>query len=335
MVAPAQSNPDAELAPGNRLGRFELLFAVAQGGMARVWAARQHGKLGFTKVVAVKTIRPEMAHDSRFRSMFLEEAQLASSVQHPNVCEILDLGEQSGVLYMAMEWIDGEGLARMLKPVDEPMPLDFRISAKIISDACAGLHAAHQLKSDEGKRLRLVHCDVSTQNLMVSRSGTVKVIDWGVAKALHSVRDDGLVMSMEGKAAYMSPEQASGKRAAALSDVFALGICLYEITTGKRPFSAGSREATIERLQAGKFVRPSELRPDYPPRLEQIVLRAMAHNPLHRYSSAERMRVALSEYLALSGPVLTDSDIATVVTERAGRLIDQRRAYIGKVTAQR
>jgi eukaryotic-like serine/threonine-protein kinase len=302
--------------------------------MARVWAARQHGERGFSKIVAVKTIRPDMAHDSRFRSMFLEEAELASSVNHPNVCEILDLGEQSDVLYLAMEWIDGEGLARILKPADEPMPLDFRIAAKLIADACAGLHAAHQLTDGEGRRLRLVHCDVSTQNLMVSRAGAVKVIDWGVAKALHSVRDDGLVMSMEGKAAYMSPEQAEGKRPVALSDVFALGICLYEITTGRRPFSGGSREATIERLKAGTTMRPSELDPDYPPRLEQIVMRAMARNTLHRYSSADRMRVALLEYLALSGPVLTDSDIAAVVTERAGRLIDQRRAYIGKITAR-
>jgi eukaryotic-like serine/threonine-protein kinase len=316
-----------------RLGRYELLFAVAQGGMARVWAARQHGTLGFSKIVAVKTIRPDMTHDKRFRSMFLEEAELASSVHHPNVCEILDLGEQGDVLYLAMEWIDGEGLARMLKPADEPVPLDVRISAKIIADACAGLHAAHQLTDDEGRRLRLVHCDVSTQNLMVSRAGAVKVIDWGVARALHSARDDGLVMSMEGKAAYMSPEQASGKRAAALSDVFALGICLYEVTTGKRPFSGGSREATIERLKAGTFTRPSELDPAYPRRLEQVLLRAMAHNPLHRYSSAERMRVALQEYLVQSGPVLTDSEIAAVVTQRVGTLIDQRRAYIGKITA--
>jgi eukaryotic-like serine/threonine-protein kinase len=334
VVSPLRSNSSGELGPGTRLGRYELLFAVAQGGMARVWAARQHGTLGFSKIVAVKTIRPDLAHDARFRSMFLEEAQLASLVHHPNVCEILDLGEQGDLVYLAMEWIDGEGLARMLKPADEPLPLDFRISAKIIADACAGLHAAHQLTDDDGQRLRLVHCDVSTQNLMVSRAGAVKVIDWGVAKALHSARDDGLVMSMEGKAAYMSPEQAAGKRAAALSDVFALGICLYEITTGKRPFSGGSREATIERLKDGTFSRPSELDPEYPRRLEQIVLRAMAHNTLHRYSSAERMRVALLEYLAHSGPVVTDSEVAAVVTERVGPLIDQRRAYIGRVTAK-
>jgi serine/threonine-protein kinase len=263
--------------------------------------------------------------------MFLEEAQLASSVHHPHVCEILDLGEENGVLFIAMEWIDGEGLARIMKPGPEPQPLGDRVAAKIIADACAGLHAAHQLTDDDGKRLRLVHCDVSTQNLMVARSGAVKVIDWGVAKALHSVRYDGLVMSMEGKAAYMSPEQASGKRASTLSDVFALGICLYEITTGRRPFSAGSRDATIEQLLSGQFVKPSELRPDYPPRLEQVVLHAMAHNPVHRYPTADRMRTALTDYLKVSGPVITDTDVASIVAERVGPLIDQRRAYIGKV----
>jgi serine/threonine-protein kinase len=335
VAASLEPKSSGELAPGSRLGRYELLFAVAQGGMARVWAARQHGKLGFSKVVALKTIRPEMADDARFRAMLLEEAQLASSVHHPNVCEILDLGEEGDVLFIAMEWIDGEGVARILKPGSEPaLPLDDRVAAKIIADACAGLHAAHQLTDDEGQRMRLVHCDVSTQNLMVARSGAVKVIDWGVAKALHSVRYDGLVMSMEGKAAYMSPEQAAGKRASALSDVFALGICLYELTTGKRPFSGGSRDATIERLLAGDLLRPSLVRTDYPPRLEQIVMRAMAQNPVHRYASADRMRAALLEYLKQSGPVLTDSDIARVVYERVGTLMDQRRAYIGRVTGK-
>lgn len=336
VAASQDTSQSGELAPGNRLGRYELLFAVAQGGMARVWAARQHGKLGFSKVVALKTIRPEMAHDGRFREMLLEEASLASSVHHPNVCEILDLGEERDVLFIAMEWIDGEGVARILKPEPKQpaQPLPDRLAAKIIADACAGLHAAHQLTDDDGRRLRLVHCDVSTQNLMVARSGAVKVIDWGVAKTLHSLRLDAVAISMEGKAAYMSPEQASGKRASALSDVFALGICLYELTTGKRPFSGGSREATIERLLANDLVPPSALRPDYPARLEQIVLRAMAPNPVHRYASADRMRAHLFEFLASSGSVITDSDVAGLLAERVGALIDQRRAYIGSALSR-
>jgi eukaryotic-like serine/threonine-protein kinase len=328
MPSPDRSDL-GELGPGTRLGRYELLFPVAQGGMARVWAARMRGLLG--KIVAIKTIRSEMAPDPRFRKMFLEEAELASSVHHPNVCEILDLGEEADVLYLAMEWIDGESIARLLKPSSDPaLPLEPRIAAKIIADACGGLHAAHQVKSEDGSRMRLVHCDVSTQNIMVSRAGAVKVIDWGVAKALSSVRDDGLVLSMEGKAAYMSPEQAAGKRATALSDVFALGICLYEATTTRRPFSGGSREATLARLQAGEFEPPGDLVPDYPAKLESIVLRALAHNPVHRYASADRMRAALAEYLMASGPILTDTDIARVVVARAGALIDARRAYIGR-----
>src|SRR5262245_30793848 len=160
--------------------------------MARVWAARQQGQRGFSKVVAIKTILPALASDPEFEAMFLDEARVAAGVHHPNVCEIFDLGEEHGVLYLAMEWVNGESLARIVRsgvPASPGGPpsaqqMNGRIAARIVADACGGLHAAHELCDDAGSRLNVVHRDVSPQNILITLDGTVKVTDFGVAKAL-------------------------------------------------------------------------------------------------------------------------------------------------------
>src|SRR5262245_39975993 len=162
------------LTRGTRLGRYELLIPIAKGGMARVWAARQHGQRGFTKLVAIKTILPHLARDAEFERMFLDEARIASMVHHPNVCEIYELGEEGRVLYLAMEWVMGESLAHMLRSGGKPTPLDVRVVARIISDACAGLNAAHNTNDEEGRALGIVHRDVSPHNILVNENGHVK-----------------------------------------------------------------------------------------------------------------------------------------------------------------
>src|SRR5262245_47521347 len=162
--------------------------------MARVWAARQQGQRGFSKIVAIKTILPALASDPEFEAMFLDEARVAAGVHHPSVCEIFDLGEEQGVLYLAMEWVNGESLARVLKagpPAAAGGPgtalrLGPRIAGRIVADACGGLHAAHELCDDTGNRLNVVHRDVSPQNILLSIDGTLKITDFGVAKALGS-----------------------------------------------------------------------------------------------------------------------------------------------------
>src|SRR5262245_41393723 len=168
-----------ELRPGTRLGRYELLLPIAQGGMARVWAARQHGHRGFSKVVAIKTILPELASDPTFEAMFLDEARLASAVHHPNVCEIFDLGEESGTLYIAMAGVNGDSLSRILKPPtgtgEKPVAIRLNpfIAGRIVADAAKGLHAAHELHDENGHPLEVVHRDVSPQNILVSITGAV------------------------------------------------------------------------------------------------------------------------------------------------------------------
>ncbi len=317
-----------ELRPGTRLGPYELLVAVAQGGMARVWAARHTPT---NRVVAVKTIRPEFAPSRMYQQLFMDEARFASSVQHPSVCEVYGQGEELGVLYIAMEWVIGESVARILKPNrgDTPRPIEPRIAARIMADCCAALHAAHEVRAEDGSLIRLVHCDVSPQNIMITTEGVLKLVDFGVARAAAGNKASEFPQ-IDGKAAYMAPEHAAGKRISRLSDVFTLGICLYEITTAQRPFATGNREATIERLLRGDYRSPSEALPEFPPALERILLRAMAMEPTHRFPSALRMRSALEEWLRYSGPKLTREEIVAFLQERAGAIIAEREMVIAE-----
>src|SRR5258708_1447784 len=171
---------ESVLRAGYRLDRYELLCPIATGGMATVWLARLRGKRGFEKLFAVKTIRTELVEDPRFQEMFLDEARIASGIQHPNVAQILDLGEQRDVLFIVMEWVDGDSLAkirRLVTKIGGRVPVG--LALRILADACAGLHAAHELRDDHGEPLGIVHRDVSPQNILVSAGGAVKVIDFG------------------------------------------------------------------------------------------------------------------------------------------------------------
>ncbi|HEX4516290.1 MAG TPA: serine/threonine-protein kinase, partial [Polyangiaceae bacterium] len=168
---------EQRLEPGHRLDRYELLCPIAQGGMASVWLARQHGKHGFEKLVAVKTILPLYAQDLRFQQMFLDEARIASGIEHANVAQILDLGEEKDVLYIAMEWVDGDSLSKLFRAAEKVSHrLPVNIVCRIVSDACAGLHAAHELHDKSGDLLNVVHRDVSPQNILVSTKGQAKLI---------------------------------------------------------------------------------------------------------------------------------------------------------------
>jgi len=316
------------LKPGTRLGRYELLLAIAKGGMARVWAARQHGQRGFSKTVAIKTILPHLAEEPEFERMFLDEARIAAMIHHPNVCEIYELGEEGKVLYLAMEWINGESLIHILRSSGKMAPMETRLATRIVSDACAGIHAAHVLTDDEGRHLNVVHRDVSPHNILVSADGNVKVADFGVAKALGQMHSATIAGQVKGKIAYMSPEQIAGGASDRRVDIFAMGVVLYEATTGRRPFVGEGDPQVMHAILNGQFVAPSRIIRGYPPELEQIVLTAMSADPARRFATAERMRTALEEYLARSGPVVTQSQVGTFVQQRVGNVLDRRRDRI-------
>ncbi len=317
-----------ELKPGTRLGRYELLLAIAKGGMARVWAARQHGQRGFSKTVAIKTILPHLAEEPEFERMFLDEARIAALIHHPNVAEIYELGEEGKVLYIAMEWVNGESLVHILRSSGKMAPMEPRLCARIVADACAGLHAAHQLTDDEGRPMNVVHRDVSPHNILVGADGNVKVADFGVAKALGQMHSATVAGQVKGKIAYMSPEQIAGAPADRRIDIFAMGVVLYEATTGRRPFTGEGDPQVMHAIMTGQFTPPSRLIRGYPPDLEKIVLTAMSQDPNARYATSERMRMALEEYLAHSGSIVTQSNVGLFVQQRVGNVLDRRRDRI-------
>ncbi len=330
--------PQAALRRGTRLGRYELLIPIAKGGMARVWAARLHGQRGFSKTVAIKTILPHLAEEPEFERMFLDEARIAAGVHHPNVCEIYELGEEGKTLYLAMEWINGESFVHILRsnPNAPPVignspakvdPIHAHLAARIISDAAMGLHAAHNLTDDDGQLLGVVHRDVSPHNILLSAEGSVKVADFGVAKALGQMTATA-AGQIKGKMAYMAPEQVEGKAIDRRSDIWSLGVVLYEASTGKKPFAGEGDAAVMRAILMGEYIPPSRLVRGYPIELEQIIVRCLSPNPTHRYSTAERMSIAIQEFLSRSGSVVTQSHIAALVQQRVGGELQQRRDKI-------
>lgn len=306
------------------LGSYEVLLCIARGGMACVWAARQHGARGFNRLVALKTVLPEFA-EPELESMFLDEARVAARVHHPNVCEIFELVEHEGVLALSMEWVDGDTLNGMINSRARE-PLDARVAAFIVGQVACGLHAAHELTDENGAPMQLVHRDVSPQNILISRAGHVKVADFGVAKALGDSREETAVGKVKGKLSYMSPEQAEGNPVDRRSDVFALGVVLYLATVGQHPFRVAgeTRDQQLMRLIVGGFTAPSAIVPGYPPALEAIVLRAMSSNPAERFATADEMRRRLQDWLLESGPQLTEQHVAAALSERVGASIQAR-----------
>lgn len=302
-----------EIKPGLTLGRYECLLPIARGGMAAVWAARVTGARGFEKIVAVKTMLPNLSDDPNFERMFLDEARIASRIRHPNVAEILDLGEQDNLLYLVMEWIDGAPMSLIMRESFRRGGMPLNIGVKIVQDVCAALHAAHELKGEDGKSLELVHRDVSPQNIMVTESGVVKLVDFGVAKALGrsaGETDTGLI---RGKLAYLAPEQVVAQPLDRRTDLFAAGVILYQITTGKHPFRADNAGATMNNILRRNVPRPSKIvGATYPDVLSRVVMRAIDREQEFRFQTGADMFKALDEVF-VGRSRATNEDVAAYI----------------------
>jgi len=282
-----------ELRTGEKLGRYQLLLPIARGGMGQVWAARRIGSRGFEGLVAVKTLLPTHEDSEQLQAMLRSEARLASQIRHPNVAETLELGEHEGTFYLVMEWVEGEPLEQILRAARSIGGIPIHVAVHIIVQGLLGLHAAHDAHDDKGQLLGLVHRDISPQNLLVTYSGTVKLVDFGVAKATHRMSQPTAMGEVKGKFAYMAPEQVQGEKLDARADVFAMGIVLYRITTGKHPFKSDNPAATIRNILSNGTTLPSQVVPSYPPLLEQVVLKALARDRRDRFASAREMMEAL------------------------------------------
>lgn len=302
--------------------------------MAMVWAARLKGSRGFQKIVAVKTMLSKLTEDEQFEQMFLDEASLASQIRHPNVVEISDLGEQDGVLYLAMEWIDGVPLNTLMKTAKPVGGVPLPIAVRIVMNACAGLHAAHELRDARGQLIGLVHRDVSPQNILVTYDGVSKVVDFGVAKATAMGGGATVAGQLKGKVSYMAPEQVRGEAIDRRVDVFAMGIVLYALTTGKHPFRRESEAATMYTIASDEpVVSPRKFLPEYPVALEAVVLKALAKNANDRYSSASEMQRALDQCIPVAERVNTDEDVGVFIGKLFGKKRDESRTALAEALA--
>lgn len=318
-----------EIQPGQTVGRYEFLVPIAQGGMAAVWAARLKGTRGFSKTVAVKTMLPTISDDPHFEQMFLDEAQLASRIRHPNVVEILDLGEQDDLLYLVMEWVDGEPLSAIRRVAVKREGIPRPIAVKVVQDAAAGLHAAHELKDPQGVTVGLVHRDISPQNVLITFDGVVKIVDFGVAKAAGRTVEHTNSGQIKGKPPYMSPEQALGKDIDRRTDVFALGIILYQLTTGKHPFRGENDMITLQNIVSDRpIIPPRAYDKDYPKPLEAVVMRALDRDPEKRFQTAAEFEAALDRVFPPTIPRVRTEDVGKFVKAMLGDRGEERHAAL-------
>ena len=299
-----------DVGAGHTLGRYELLAPIARGGMAVVWAARMKGSRGFQKLVAIKSMLPSLTDDDgTFEEMFLAESQLAAQIRHPHVAEVLDLGEQDGVHFIVMEWVDGEPLGTIHKVSREQnVQVPIAITTRIGLNVAQALHAAHELKSQvTGETYGLVHRDVSPQNILITFDGVVKVVDFGVAKATHAAHGGKTAVGqMKGKVTYMAPEQARGEPIDRRADIFALGIVLYQLVTNRHPFKGETPLKTLDKiLDAKPVVPPITYTPTCHPALNAAIVRALEKDKRKRYSTmsemAEVLETALSKMISRGG----------------------------------
>ena len=321
------------LAVGKTVGRYELVHRLGHGGMAAVFLGRATGRAGFEKLVAVKVIHPHLAVEQEFVEMFLDEARIAARLHHPHIVEIHDLGEDDGVFFMVMEYVEGETLASLLRQLrkhEELLPLPAVL--QIVADACGGLAAAHDETDANGKPMQLVHRDVSPHNLLVSMDGRVKVVDFGIAKATGR-RSSTRTGQLRGKLAYMSPEQAGNQKIDHRTDLFALGAVLWELLTNQRLFMAETESETLARVTACEIPDITEHRDDLPDEIVRLVARALARDPNDRYESAQQMlRDIRSQLRALQGDSEPREDVARVMTNLFKARIDYVRAAVRRAS---
>ena len=292
---------DYNSSPMMQLGTYQLVSKLATGGMAEVYLSRAAGPGDFEKTLVLKRILPHLAEDPEFVRMFLSEARLAARLDHPNIVQIFDFGEQDGMYYLAMEYIDGLNLRVLLKQAHRAgMNLPPASCARIVTGACEGLAYAHEHADATGKPSNLIHRDISPDNLLLSRQGTVKVVDFGIAKAADQGHRTQTGV-MKGKLAYMAPEQLHAKPLDRRVDVYALGVVFYELLTGQKPFDATSEANLMHAIASEPPVPASKRRSDLPGALQRILDRAMAKDRERRYPDCRAFQADLERFILSTG----------------------------------
>jgi serine/threonine-protein kinase len=310
------------------LGRYRVVDEIGIGGMASVHLSRMDGPGGFQKWVAIKKIHAHLVEDESFVQMFLDEARIAARISHPNVATVFDLGKHEDTFWIAMEYLHGEPLREVMRRTEElgtAMPPE--IACRVIADAAEGLHAAHELLGKNGEQLGLVHRDVTPHNLFVTYDGVTKVVDFGIAK-FASRASHTRAGTLKGKLAYMSPEQVHGEGIDRRTDIFALGVVLWELTTGQRLFRMESDLDTLAKVQECNVPRPSTLIRGYPVDLEKIVMKALSKNRGERFKTSREFSRALQSLLMRRGLFIASDEVASYTQSIFADRIQKRDAHL-------
>ncbi|MFT4976024.1 MAG: tRNA A-37 threonylcarbamoyl transferase component Bud32 [Myxococcota bacterium] len=294
-------------------GKYQLLEKIATGGMAEVWRARAQGMAGFEKILVIKKILPKLLSDQEFIELFIDEARIAVHLLHVNIVQVFDLGAVDGQYFMAMEYVHGLDLSRIISRARNIGPVPIPLALFMVAEVLKALRFAHERTDEDGRVLSIVHCDMSPQNILISYAGEVKLTDFGISRAAFQAAEKHKVV--RGKYAYMSPEQVDGKALDGRTDIFSLGIVLFELVTARRLFKMRSRDETLQRVRRAEVPSPRAFRPEISEDLEGILLRALSRRPEARYQSAGDMLEALSALMVREGHRVTNNDVAAYLRQ--------------------
>ena len=305
-----KASPSGPSEPIEEYGNYFLLEKIAVGGMAELFKAQQRGVQGFQKIVAIKRILPHFSDNEDFVTMFIDEAKLAAQLTHPNIVQIFDLGKAGSSYYIAMEYVNGRDLRTLLKKAREfGIAFPEQVAGFVVMKVASALDYAHRKRGFDDRELKLVHRDISPQNVLLSTEGAVKLVDFGIAKAA-SKASHTAAGALKGKLLYMSPEQATGQPLDNRSDLYSLGLVLYELLTGERCFQADSELGVLEKVRLGRISDLTTVNPQVSREMVAIVNRALQKGVDHRYPSARFMERDLRDYLQRQGSPLVEHDVA-------------------------
>jgi eukaryotic-like serine/threonine-protein kinase len=326
----------ATTAAGGRIGRFEILLQIGRGGMARVFLARLSGVGGFERLFALKVLHDHLREERESNAHLLEEAKLAGRLRHPNIVAVVDAGEDRAGVYLVMEYVEGDALSGLMAAARKGgSRVPEGIALRVLHDAMAGLDASHELRDENGSPLGLVHRDFSPQNILVGTDGVARLTDFGIAKIARSSASAGVVTQeglVKGKARYMSPEQARGRRLDRRSDIWAAGVVAWELLAGEDLFPRGDDTAAICSIVSDTPRRLRSVRPEISSEVDDCIARALSPDPDQRFATLEEMRKAL---LAACGvPPADREEVASYVRQTARVVLAERAGALTRVMAE-
>lgn len=326
LASAAPAAPDQAEGP-TKFGAYDLLTSIGQGGMGEIFvASRNDGN--WRELVALKVLLPEANRNHSFVAMFMDEASIMSKIDHPNVLKVYDFGKEAGSYFLAMEYLQGQSLARIIIEAWKRFGhLTFRDVALIGAGAARGLHAAHTATNRQGEPLNVIHRDVSPQNIFVTYAGIPKVIDFGIARAAERITATSAGI-FKGKAAYMSPEQIESSDIDARSDVWALGVCLWEMTTGRRLFAKPNQFDTLTAVQDAPIDTPTEVAGKTDARLDEIIMSALSRDHQSRTPTARALEVALTDYLRELGEPAQEAQTVALMKDLFGTDAEQEKKLL-------